>query len=368
MLFVFAVFCVFVLIQLIYYTGIFTKFLSIKPENVQQQFSNPISVIVCAKNELENLKKLIPQLLEQEYTNFELVLVNDNSFDGTRELIDAYCEKYPNKIKALHLDSYRDFYGSKKLPLTLGIKAAKHEHLLFTDADCIPNSTLWIQTMANQFANNKSIVLGYGAYHTLPGFINTLIRYETVMTAIQYFSYAKLGVPYMGVGRNLAYTKSLFFENNGFASHMHIKSGDDDLFISETATKENVGFCISEVGFTSSEPKLTFKDWIKQKRRHVTTSETYKTKTKLLLGLFYMSQILFWGLGLLLSIIPWELQFYTIGIMIIRLLVQLIILNSSCKKLNEKGIVGISPILDLFLVLLQFYIFIRNIISKPTNW
>ncbi|MFK5880084.1 MAG: glycosyltransferase, partial [Flavobacteriaceae bacterium] len=267
MLLVFALFIASTAIQLCYYLFIFSRFSFLKPTK-KEATNIPISVLICARNEAKNLQQFLPKILQQEYLDFEIVLINDRSYDDSLAVMESFKEKHPAKIKIVNVVETKNG-GSKKYALTLGIKAATHEHLLFTDADCIPNSNYWIREMSQHFTNNKSIVLGYGAYRTIKNsWLNKLIRFETLMTALQYISYANIGLPYMGVGRNLAYTKSLFFDTNGFANHLHLKSGDDDLFVNQNATKENCAISLHPESFTISEPKTTFKDWINQKRRH----------------------------------------------------------------------------------------------------
>lgn len=367
--YIFIAFIVLVCIQLIYYLFIFSSFSFSKKESPKNSKNDlPISVLVCAKNEAENLTKNIPFYLQQKYSNFELVLINDRSTDDTLEVLKKIKKENPTKITIVDVKPNEQFWGSKKYALTLGIKAATNEHLLFTDADCKPISTHWITTMARNFNQEKIIILGYGAYEKIKGsFLNKLIRFETVLTAIQYFSYAKLGIPYMGVGRNLAYTKSLFFNASGFSSHMNIKSGDDDLFINQVATKENTISCCSDEGFTESISKRTFKEWIQQKRRHVGTASHYKGFHQFLLGLFYSSQLLYliFGIVLLSFLFQWEI---VLLLLILRMIVQFIVVGSAAKKLQENDLILFAPFLEIFLVFTQMFIFIKNLISKPTHW
>ncbi|HIE46058.1 MAG TPA: glycosyl transferase family 2, partial [Flavobacteriaceae bacterium] len=256
----------------------------------------------------------------------------------------------------------------KKNAVTQGINTAKYEHLLFTDADCEVKHNNWINEMAFHFSNKKQLILGYGAYEKInKSWLNKLIRFETLLTAIQYFSYAKANLTYMGVGRNIAYTKSLFTKANGFTKHQHIKSGDDDLFVNQMAVKNNVSLCYSENSFTYSKPHTNFKKWIYQKRRHISTANHYKLIHQFLLGLFYISQLLFWLLTFFLLFTSKNLMFIAV-IIIIRLSLLYIIYGFSAKKLKETDLVLYLPFLELFLIVIQIRIFIQNIFSKPTNW
>lgn len=371
---IFYVFAAVVAIQFIYYVILFGRFSFSKPKN-QLLNNQPVSVIICAKNESENLKKKLELFANQQYAKFELVLINDRSTDDTLDIMESFKETYEERlkfrnitVKIVNIQENEQFWGSKKYALTLGIKAASNELLLFTDADCEPVSPLWIQEMVAGFSGDKSIILGYGGYRNIKNsFLNKIIRFETLMTAIQYFSYAKIGIPYMGVGRNLAYTKTRFFAARGFANHMHLRSGDDDLFINQIATKKNTEVCYTTNSFTISEPKRSFNDWSLQKRRHISTSGFYKFHHKLLLGLFYFSQILFWILATLLLIFQFQL-YWILGIIGFRFFFTYLIIGLSAKKLKEKNLVFFNPILELFLILSQFVFYIQNLISKPKHW
>jgi len=367
--YLFITFIVIFCIQCIYYLFLFGNFAFSKTTIKNNNFTQAISIIICAKNEAKNLKRNIPYFLEQHYNNFEIVLINDTSTDATLEIMKQFKREHPSKIKIVDVAPNEQFWGSKKYALTLGIKAASNEYLLFSDADCKPVSKNWIQEMSNNFSSKKQLVLGYGSYKKIEhSFLNKLIRFETLLTAIQYFSYAKIGIPYMGVGRNLAYTKTTFFNANGFVNHMHrIKSGDDDLFINQVATKNNTTFCILENSFTESAPKTSFKTWIQQKRRHISTASHYKTIHKYLLGLYFSSQVLFW----LFSIILLSSNFNPISVLTIITLRQIILYLSigfSAKKLNETDLVLFTPFYEIFLIFIQMFIFIKNLISKPTHW
>ena len=221
--------------------------------------------------------------------------------------------------------------------------------------------------MASTFSIKKTIVLGYGKYKTKRySLLNVIIRFETLLTAIQYFSYAKLNNPYMGVGRNLAYHKSEFYKTNGFIKHLDIRSGDDDLFVQEAATKTNTAICVHKDSFTVSETPTTLTAWFRQKRRHVSTASFYKRKYKILLALFFSTKALFYFLMIpLFFLFSWKL---ILPITLVYFTVLYLIIGFSAKKLEERQVVILAPFLELFLILFQFSIFIANLISKPTHW
>tara|TARA_R110002050_G_scaffold104052_6_gene213306 strand:- start:13011 stop:14123 length:1113 start_codon:yes stop_codon:yes gene_type:complete len=364
--FIFYTFVVVVFIQGLFYFIFFGKFAFLKLSKCSSK-NTPISVIICAKNEAENLKNFLPSIISQDYPDFEIILINDASSDNTLDVMEHFAKQHPN-IKIVNVKNIEAFWGNKKYALTLGIKASKNEYLLFTDADCKPVSKYWITEMNSQFNNEKTIVLGYGSYSKIKNsFLNKLIRFETLITAIQYFSFAKIGLPYMGVGRNLAYTKKAFFDANGFVNHIKVRSGDDDLFINQVATKNNTAIAFSKESFTESIPKTSFKNWFKQKRRHVSAAKHYKLKHKVLLTLFYSSNFLFWVLSIVLFTSTYNWQF-VLGLFLFRFIFQYLIIGFSSKKLNETDLLIWLPFLEVFLIITQLTIFINNLTSKPNFW
>lgn len=353
-----------IVILLFFYLFIYSRIIIHKKSKTS--FNPFVSVIICAKNEANNLKNNIPFILNQKYNNFELILVNDHSTDNSLQQMQDFKNKATIPIKIIDIQNQKS-KGNKKNALTKGINNASGAYLLLTDADCIPNSSFWIQEMVDSF-NNKEIVLGYGAYKKIKNsFLNKLIRFETLLTAIQYFSYAKLGIPYMGVGRNLAYKKELFTKTEGFKNHQHIKSGDDDLFINESSNKNNVAINLNQNSFTISDVHKSFNKWYKQKRRHITTANHYKLIKKFLLGLFYFVNFLFWLLFIMLIVLNGFTTFLFIS-MLIKFLIQYLIFGLSAKKLNEKDLILFIPFLELFLIVIQMCLFLHNKIKKPTHW
>ena len=281
------------IIQLNYILFVYGKlaFYKVKPKQ-ENAADKQVSIIICAHNEQENLKTYLPAILEQDYQNFEVIVVNDCSEDDTKWVLKEFAERYPH-LKIVEIKEHIQLKHSKKFALTMGIKGAQYPYLLMTDADCQPNSNNWLREMVGSFQENKEIVLGYSPYFKFPGFLNRLIRFETSHTAMSYLSYALKGNAYMGVGRNLAYTKELFFKNKGFTEHMHIKSGDDDLFVNANADKHNVEINIHPDAFVYSDPKRTWKSYYKQKARHAGPSVLYKGKHKRMLGTQLIRAILF---------------------------------------------------------------------------
>ncbi len=364
--FVFYIFLVVVCIQVFFNLFFFSKFVFTKHQTGTSE-KIPVSVIICAKNEADNLKKFLPSILSQDYPIFEIILINDASRDKTLKVMESFASTN-NKIKIVNVKNIEAFWGNKKYALTLGIKVATYDYLLFTDADCKPVSQQWISEMSSHFNNTKTVVLGYGSYKKIKkSILNKLIRFETLLTAVHYFSFANIGLPYMGVGRNLAYKKSEFFNANGFMNHMHIRSGDDDLFINQIGNSKNTAICTSNDSFTESIPETTFKKWYKQKRRHISTAKYYKIQHKVLLASLFISQLFFWVLAITLFITAFKWQI-VLALFVLRISLQYTIIGFSTKKLGEKDLLSLLPFLELFLIITQLTIFINNQISKTNHW
>ncbi len=347
----------------------FLRFLYRSKPTYSNGISENISIVVCVKNEDANLADLLDDILKQDYKNFELILVDDNSFDSSRDIMEHYL-KLDSRIRIVSVPYSDHFYGSKKYALTLGIKACTHDIILFTDGDCRIPSSNWIQSMINPYCNSSvQIVLGYGGYSKTKGFVNTLTRFETLKTVLLYMSFAESNIPYMGVGRNLSYRKSLWEKTKGFSSHMNLPSGDDDLFISEASNSENCALNTDVNSFTYSLSKPNLKQWVHQKRRHITTANRYNPIPKYLLGLLYLSELI------LLIILPFLIlmniknpNFYALSALGLNIILSSVIFIKSKALFKEDLNLLHLPFLKLGLVSMQMIIFIKNSITQTNRW
>lgn len=326
-----------------------------------------VSVVICAKNEERRLRELIPVLMEQDHPNFELIIVDDSSWDDSLTTLKTYQLTYPN-LHVIHLNEDIQRMTGKKFALTMGIKGAKHDVLLLTDADCEPASSSWIRLMTAPFADEKvGVVLGVSPYHTSPNMLSRLISYEALYVAISYLSMALRGFPYMGVGRNLAYRKSLFMHNSGFRSHLSLMSGDDDLFIKEVATKSNTVVVLSPEAQTFSAPKKTFGEWVRQKKRHLTTAPFYRVGTKIALGLWPLSFLLMWLFAILWMVM--HSAFLIAGIIVLtRYIVHFFTFRGSLKKIGQEHMAFWGLLLENVMWMITPVIWISNQLSKPRTW
>lgn len=353
------------LVQMAYFWGLFRRLAFYRGKDGHSS-EEAVSVVICARNEYANLGKNLPLILQQDYHEYEVVVVNDNSQDDSLELLEDMARN-ETKLKIVNLDQELNFFHGKKFPLSIGIKSAAHDILLLTDADCRPSSNQWIKNMAAQFRGDKQIVLGYGGYERRASLVNLLIRFETLWVAIQYLSYALAGKAYMGVGRNMAYRKSLFYKHKGFSSHLTVASGDDDLFINTAANKKNVAVETGHGSHTISEPKLTFASWFRQKRRHLTTWKYYRPGFKRMLGGWSFSQFGFFGLFALLLALKLNIL-VTAGIFFLRIVSFLLITKLSMNQLNERKLLLFSPIAEILLIILYPMLSLINMFSRPDKW
>jgi poly-beta-1,6-N-acetyl-D-glucosamine synthase len=326
----------------------------------------PVSVIISARNEAVNLDKYLPAILAQEYPVFEVIVINDCSTDDTKYILLTLSQNHPH-LKVVTVTEHPRFKTGKKFALTMGIKAAAYEHLLFTDADCQPASASWIAHMAAGFTGSAEIVLGYSPYSKARGFINAFTRFETLKTAINYLSAAIGRNPYMGIGRNLAYTKSLFFRNKGFASHLHVMAGDDDLFVNRNATSHNTAIQIHPDSFVYTDAKTNFLAYYRQKKRHMGVGGMYKNKHRRMLSFDAATGFLFYvalGLCIFFRVQPIAVA-SAYGV---RLLSQVLVYYKSANKLTGKDLVWYLPFFDLlYYVYLNVFGLIGTFI-KTTQW
>jgi glycosyltransferase involved in cell wall biosynthesis len=350
---------VIICIQLFYYIYFFVRLAYYKEVPKKQSQQHPVSVVICARNEAENLANNLPGVLVQKYAStHEVIVVNDNSVDESKYLLASF-QKTFKQLAVVTLTQEAKLIPGKKYPLSVGIKTAKHEVVLLTDADCVPASEDWIYKMQHAYNEDTEIVLGYSPYKKYKGWLNAIIRFETFHTALQYLSYTLAKLPYMGVGRNLSYKKDIFFRHKGFSSINHVTSGDDDLFISLAATKNNTRIIIDPDTFTLSEPKRTWRSWRLQKSRHYSTAKYYKPIHKLLLMVYNGSHFLFYPL-LAWSLVICNWQLVSIFILI-KYSIQGWVYYKTMQKLQA---------IDLWkwFIVLDIWTFFYYLLFAPTLW
>lgn len=356
------------IVQMVFHWGVFSRLAFYKKKTTKSADCEPVSVVVCARDAYDYLVHLVPKLISQDYPVFEIIIVNDCSEDETAEYLKSIVREHKN-VSVVSLTQHLNFFHGKKFPLSMGIKSAKYDLLLLTDADCVPTDNQWIKSMVGSYGTSTELVLGYGPYMQRKTLLNKLIRFDTLYTAMQYLSMALCRLPYMGVGRNLSYRKSTFYKNKGFTSHYGIASGDDDLFVSQAANHWNTEVSIEAETRVESEPKSTFGSWLRQKRRHYSTGLSYKPKTQFLLGLLLSSRLLYYTLLIFLLCMAADFGVYVLGAALIHYITQVTIYTLSAKKLGEKNLWLIfTPLYDCFFTIFTTVMGFLGSICKPKNW
>jgi len=357
--------CVAILaIQIIYFSVFLVAFSNRK--RIPTTIASPgVSVIVCAHDDEENLRRLVPILLAQDHPDFEIIIVDDRSNDGTFDFLLKTTSADP-KVRMVTVRELPSHMTGKKFALTMGIKAAKYDWVLLTDSDCRPGPH-WISGMTQYFLNDKSIVTGFSPYEKFPGLLNSFIRFEAFLTAIQYIGFALAGRPYMGVGRNLAYRRKLFLESKGFNDHLDILGGDDDLFVNQHATSGNVSVAIGEGVVVPSVPKKTWKELFHQKLRHLSVGKRYKMSDRILLALFSFTWILtpFAWFAMPFFGIQWTIVG---GLLAFRLTLLCTLFNIAPRTLGEPFESWKVPFLDF---IYAFYYLVAGpiaLVTKRVRW
>ncbi|MFN7495205.1 MAG: glycosyltransferase [Cyclobacteriaceae bacterium] len=326
----------------------------------------PVSIIVCAHDEEENLRELVPLLLKQNYPQFEVIIVEDRCNDGTYDYLLQATKEYP-LLKMVRVVNKPEHVNGKKFGLTLGIKAAKYDWVLLTDADCRPVSTDWIHCMIDSIQPSTKIVLGFSPYFKVAGFLNTFIRFESFLTGIQMIGFALLGKPYMGVGRNLLYHKSLFLENKGFNAHLGITGGDDDLFVNQHATGKNASVSMGQPSLTFSKPKTSWAAFYHQKRRHLSVGKYYRFSDKLILGTFSLT----W-LASCFFVIPLALFsphiYWILGLFVLRSGLLTYLFYRASRKLGAPFEAWVVPFLDFVYAFYYLVAGAAALSAKRISW
>jgi glycosyltransferase involved in cell wall biosynthesis len=345
---VLAIFLITLLIQLAYHWGLFSKvaFYKRKKRPKLDEELEPVSVVICARNAYEHLTELIPALLNQDYPDFEIVVVNDCSDDETEEYLKELT-RHESRVKPVQMKQHLNFFNGKKFPLSMGIKSAQNDLIVLTECTCMPTNEKWLRSVANCYGGHTEVVIGYSPYVQKKGIINKIIRFDALQQGLLYLSSALGGHPYMGISKNLSYRKELFFRNNGFISHYTTTVGDDDLFINQVANKKNTEVLIDAENMIKATPTSSFKSWMREKSSRYSTISKYKLTSRTLLSLFYGSQFLFYVSFIALMFLKPAFTIAESAVFYIPILVfffllrfgtQLIIYHNASKHLGEKGL------------------------------
>lgn len=324
----------------------------------------PLSVIISARNEALHLRRYLPAVLQQKYPYYEVLVVDDRSTDETLAVLKRLKEHYP-RLRVLQRRPASEPHGTgKKAALTMAIEQARYDHLVFTDADCRPCSPYWLSWMGDAL-HHHSLVLGYGRLQGR-GSVGRLAAFETVQTALHYWAAALKGRPYMGVGRNIAYSRALFQAAQGHSRHADLLSGDDDLFVLAAARRSSTTILTHPQSFTESPAPATWRQWWRQKQRHYSTAWRYPTGTAAaLLGEGVLQ-------GLFYALLPFALLpgFYSLVLstVLLRLLIEYRMISWARHLQGSATFWWSFPLWEFLWVMGTFAIHLSQVVTKPRQW
>lgn len=321
-----------------------------------------ICIVICAHNEVENLKINLPKVLNQQNVNSTIIVVNDRSTDGSKELLERFLKKYSH-LKVIEISDEQKQIPGKKFLLYEAIKAATAEKIIVTDADCFPASENWASELSAKLSAEKRIALGFSPFKEEQNFLNKFIRFEATQAAWLYLSMAAKGNAYMGVGRNMAFMKIDFLQWYSNSEHK-IVGGDDDLFVNATATKSNVAVSLSAESFVFTCAKQTWSEFLAQKARHVQASFFYKKMDMLLLFFFALAQFLI----VFLPFVSRVFQPYALCILALWLTLQSVLSFKAYKKFGQTDLIKWIPLLQLIFILYLVIVFLLSLLKGKRTW
>lgn len=342
------------LTQAIYYLGLYSKIHAHNKKTDTYTFSSenpPLSVIIVAKDAANELHENLPAILEQDYPEFEVIVIYDRSADDCDDALKLLEDKYTNLYHTFIPDSAR-YISHKKLGITMGIKASRYDWLVFTESNCHPQSNQWLRQMARNFTPGTEIVLGYSNYEKISGWFDKKITFDTLLNSMRYLGMALSGHPYMGTGRNLAYRKSLYYKQKGFLSHLNLQRGEDDLFINETSNGQNTRVETSAESIIRISIPQYKRIWREEKISYMATSRFFKGGVRYLIGFESCSRILFYITTIATIVIgilthQWMALAIAVLLWILRFAMQVLVFNKASRDLGERKFYALLPVFDI---------------------
>ena len=363
------------IIILFLYYGLFYLRIGIRKERKSNETDENlpgVSVVLTVKNESEQLKKNLVYLLEQDYPNFEVIVINHVSQDHTRFILQTYQDNYPN-LKVINFSQDVNLFQGKKFPLSIGIQSAKNDIILLTECSCKPKEFSWIKEMVEQFGSNTQCVLGYSNIETEKSLLNAFIQYDNLSYNASMFGYAMLGLPYTGCGKNLAYRRSFFFKKGGFIKHYNVPFGDDDIFVNENCTRKNTNVCLNNESFMTYQPKKTNKTWVQEKMKRMSTQKYYPLTDKLLLSLYPISVVLFYTSLIMLTVMNFNSETDVIwqtliGVGVLKLGWQIFTFHKLERRLEGRKTAYFSPFFEIYFIIMNTIMYLFTLRKKMKRW
>ncbi len=364
-IFVFAFF-IFCFVQIFFQLFIFIRIWFYKEQATSVY--DPVSVIIYSKNQQNHLQKNLGRFLNQDYPKYEVVVVSDVSMDNTLLYLDELAEEHDNlNIVSNNFQENDRFSKGKKFALTLGIKAASYDTLLFSSADSYPSSNQWIKKMQSAFTSSKRVVLSYSSPEKSLGFLNKILRFESLYEGLLRFSLTLVGVPLLADSRNLAYDRNLFFSVNGFFSHLYLSRGEAELFVEEVCNSNNTEVCMSFEAKVLSSEHNTWKQWMTDKRTYFHFAKKFRFASKFILTMHFLSLLGFWLMLPVLLFLKLYIQWVCIAF-IVRLCLQYIVYWGLARRLNETKFLLFLPFYEVVLMLIHFLMYLSIHVKQVHNW
>lgn len=331
---------IFLIIQLYFYLAVYRKPVAYHNNSFSSESSNmpSVSVIIIGKDESVNLEKCLPAILNQDYPNYEVIVVNEGATDETEFLLKRLKKEYSNLYSTFSpIPDNDEVVRNKVLPLTIGIKAARKDILLFTEADSVPVGNQWIKTMVSPLGGNKQISLGYSRFEGKDDSWKKVAVFDNLFFSLQYFSKAIKHKPFAGTYRNIAYNKQLFFENKGFSAALNYNSAEL-VFVNKIMTEDNTAIVLDKNGFVSTELQ-SYNHWKEIKTSFYRAKSHFTNFTSGIFSLETFSRYLFYAVtigSIVYSslMLLWAYLAASILLFLVRYITQIIVLNKASDLLE----------------------------------
>jgi len=365
------------LIQTLYYLLVYARPLkesSKREENQSKSIYNKdksVSIVVYANGDIESLQKNLPLFLNQDYPQFEVIVVNDG-FDDESENILKRVSIENHHLYYNFVPNNTQYLSHKKLALTMGIKAAKYDTILFTEITCQPLCNHWISSMVSAYKDNTEIVLGFSSYPYDCSFFHKLIAYDNLNTGLQMIASALAHSPYMGNGKNLSYNKAIFFAHKGYSHSLNLHVGSDDLFINQVATKNNTEVQYNSESIIYLNKIGSWNEWRDFKMSRATTQHYYKGGRLSFYRTEYLSYILFLCSSCATLFVGitgnWLISLLAGLLILVRYVTKGIIFHKSALLLQQKPSIFWFPILEICLFLCKGHIWIYRLFKGKKDF
>jgi glycosyltransferase involved in cell wall biosynthesis len=356
----------FLLLQLIYYVFVYGKVSRYRLPEENYNFP-PVSVVLVTKDEQENLKERLPVILEQQYPDFEVVIVNNASSDETEFVLKVFQKIYPQlKVVNLYSEAPNKFLG-KKYPLSIGIKSAKNDCVLLTNVNCVPNSLFWIMNMVRGLSQTRNTIIGFNFYEREKTLFNSLVQYDTIINAINYGGMALLGNPYKATGDNIIISREEFFNSGSFLSLYNVACGDMELYVNRITKGKKTSVILNEEAYIKTETPQSFSLWCRYKKRNIKTAYYYKFLDKLLVAIPSWTTLFFYATFVTLFLLNFPWQWILTGC-ILKFAIQIIFFQNASKVLMKNNLCIFAPLFEIFFLVFNTIMGISVLFSRKDRW